>query len=79
MKDIIDQEYRNKRYPSYDVILTLVGRKDFLDKGAWGTSGLGEVCKLGKGSILVQDLGQFGGVKMAIHHFGHVLGALYAP
>ena len=77
MKDIIDQEYRDKRYPSYDVILTLVGRKDFLDKGAWGTSGLGEVCKLGKGSILVQDLGQFGGVKMAIHHFGHVLGAYH--
>ena len=26
-------------------------------------------------SIIVQDLGQFSGVKMAVHHFGHLLGA----
>ena len=28
-------------------------------------------------SIIVQDLGQFGGVKAAVHHFGHLLGAYH--
>ena len=28
-------------------------------------------------SIIVQDLGQFSGVKSAVHHFGHLLGAYH--
>ena len=43
--------------------------------GVYGTSGLGEACSPNKGSIFIQDLGQFSGLKTAVHHFGHFLGS----
>ena len=51
------------------------GPHNLLITGKYGVSGRKGACNYERKSIVVQDLGTFNGVKMAVHHFGHVLGA----
>ena len=78
----------NKFSPcSYDVILALSGREKILDlhtsrgqtaSGKFGLSGLYGACSPHQHStMVVHDLGTFNGVKTAVHHFGHELGAFH--
>ena len=74
-------------YP-FDIVLLLTGEELFRTIDGWdgkyGLSEIGRACDYVKGSrgkntnnanIIVQDLGQFSGVKVAAHHIGHLLGS----
>ena len=72
---------------SYDMILALSGAEEFQSigtsksvehNGLFGISGLNGACSDDEhNTIIVHDLGTFNGVKTAVHHFGHMLGATH--
>ena len=70
----------NHRYEPADVILALSAYEKFLQNphGIYGVSSVKGACAENEEmTIVVQDLGQFSGVKSAVHHFGHMLGAYH--
>ena len=87
MKQFFGNETYKARFP-FDVVLLLTGEESFkkmsgLDE-KYGLTEVGRACdyerfnfgpNLNHANIIVQDLGQFSGVKTATHQFGHILGS----
>ena len=74
--------YVEKKRETCDVILALSGNEKFKEvsgkDGIYGVSTVNGACtKNEQKTIVIQDLGQFSGVRSAIHHLGHMLGAVH--
>ena len=81
MREYVDKKYADDM--TYDVILALSANEKFKDldssvDGRFGVSAVGGACADNELiTIVVHDLGQFSGVKTAVHHFSHMLGSYH--
>ena len=87
MKEFFRNQTLKTSFP-FDVALLLTGEEIFKEEGGldvkYGLSEIGSACdyewvnggqNINHANIIVQDLGQFSGVKTATHQFGHLLGS----